>query len=64
MMRENATDAGSRQGEAEGWLNSSLALAGLCFGIGVLEPEEVLRYMDASFRYNAPTPGPHEDPNN
>jgi hypothetical protein len=29
---------------------SPLALAGLMWGVGVLDPVEVLRYLDATFR--------------
>jgi hypothetical protein len=32
---------------------SPLALGGLLFGIGLLDAEEVLRYLDATFRRQA-----------
>jgi len=36
---------------------SALALGGLLYGIGVLDAEEVLRYMDATFHRHASLEG-------
>ena len=40
---------------------SPLALGGLLYGIGILDAEEVLRYMDATFRRQAAVEGEPPD---
>ena len=39
---------------------STLALAGLMLGVGVLDPVEVLRYLDSTFRDYAQEKGSSE----
>jgi hypothetical protein len=47
IMKDHTIQTGHKLPPAEG---SPLALAGLMWGVGVLDPVEVLRYLDATFR--------------
>ena len=50
MIAPQASNAVTSDPPLPELVGSPLALGGLLYGIGVLDAEEVLRYMDATFR--------------